>query len=174
MGLELSPEFLLVGDRDALGDAVDDEEEEAEAERVESQVLGCDVFGLYPPEFHRSSEDDQLVAGSIVSPHQFGDPRPYLSKGVQLSELQVILQHLEQQQERLSDLVGPALDDDLAADDAEVAHLASLLLQQGVGGESIDEDAGLEVDARVGPQVAAVACIGLALRLRFSDSPVIR
>jgi hypothetical protein len=94
---EVGFDFFFFVDGYSIADALDDIEEESEAEGVEGQVAGSDGLGLDFVEFDCASEEDKLVAGGVVGPKEFEDLEAgfFAEKGVELYEVQVVFDELE-------------------------------------------------------------------------------
>lgn len=82
------------------------------------------------------------MTGGVVGPHKFDHSTPGLAacKLPAVSQLQVVFHNLEYEKESFGDLIGPAFDQDLAADDPEVARGGN----QQTGLLAIDKDRRVE------------------------------
>ena len=87
-------------------------------------MSGCDIFAFEVAQLDCSSKYYHLGGSAAVNSKEliyFG-PDLLPSKRIVLCQVQVVLYQLNQQQECLSDLVGPLLYDDLIPDYSKVAN----------------------------------------------------
>ena len=84
-------------DSDSGFDSSDDVDEKGQTERVESQLFGCYIFCLYFLEFDCPSQNDQLVAGSVVGPDQLVYLDSYFlrGEGIELCDMHVVFYDLQ-------------------------------------------------------------------------------
>jgi hypothetical protein len=177
VALQVLPDAVELIDRRSGCEAGEDVEEETETERVEGEMLSSYVFCLDLAQLDRTAQDDQLMAGGVIGFEQFAnfDADFIGNEGIELGEMHVILDNFQQQEECFCDLVSASLDDDLAPDDPEISHSLSLPTEHAILLHAIDEDTAFEVVADVVAEgVRSVACMEGEVRLRLSDSPVMR
>ena len=94
---DVSSYFLFLVDGYSVFDAVDDVEEEGEAEGVEGQVPGCNGLSFYLVEFDRPCQENKLMADGVVAAHELVYLQPCLGSngGVELHQMHVVFNKLE-------------------------------------------------------------------------------
>lgn len=177
MALEVLSDAVELIDRHSGCQAGEDVEEEAEAQRVEGEMLSRYVFCLDLSQLDRTAQDDQLMARSVIGFEQFVnfDADFIGDEGIELGKVHIILYDFQQEKERFCDLISASLDDDLTSNNPKISHNFSLPTEHAILLHAIDEDTAFEVIGDVVAEgVRFVACMEGEVRLRLSDSPVMR
>ena len=97
---DVSSYFLFLVDGYSVFDAVDDVEEEGEAEGVEGQVPGCNGLSFNFVEFDRPCQEDELMADGVIAAHELVYLQPCFGSngGVELHQMHVVFNKLEKKQ----------------------------------------------------------------------------